>query len=345
MERRIIDQNDIEKAFLWLNNYWDRPSKPLYYRPKTVEEALSLLEDYKGEAKIIAGGIDLIGLLKNKIISPKVLISLKNIENLRYIREDEDGINIGSLSLIDDISSSPLIKEKIPMLSELCRLIGSPQIRNMATIGGNLCQEVRCWYYRRPKVTGISFNCKRKGGSICYALDGENQYHAIFGEYGCVAVCPSDIATCLMALDGDIQTISPRGERIIPIGKFYKAFGNILEPDEVIINIHISKKVLDAKHNYIKFRERNAIDFSVVSVYTVIHYSDNVIKDAKIALGGVSQIPHRITHTEKLLLGKIITEKLLNEVAEASVRDAVPLKKNRYKVSLVKALVKRSLIK
>lgn len=345
MERNSIDHKEIEKAFSWLNKYWSKPVKPLYYSPETIEEALSLLESFKGEAKIIAGGIDLIGLMKNKVISPSVLVSIKKIRSLSYIRENGSGIDIGPLSLIDDISKSALIKNRIPMFSELCKSIGSPQIRNMATIGGNICQDVRCWYYRRPKITGISFDCLRKKGSRCYAIDGENQYHSIFGEGECVAVCPSDIATGLTALDGEIHTISPRGERKIQVSKFYKALGKEIEPDEIIINIRIPNPDSTTKHKYLKFRERKAIDFSMVSVYSAITFSDSdKIKKARIAIGGVSPIPYRPLDAERMLEGEKITEGLVEEVSEASVKGATPLKRNEYKVSLVKALVKRSLL-
>lgn len=345
MERISMDHKEIEKAFSWLNKYWNKPLKPVYYSPQTIKEALSLLENFKGEAKIIAGGIDIIGLMKNKVISPKVLVNIKKIDSLRYIRENEDGIDIGPLCLIDEISKSPIIKNKIPMFSELCRLIGSPQIRNMATIGGNICQEVRCWYYRRSKATGIAFNCLRKNGTKCFAVDGENEYHAIFGEGGCVAICPSDIATGLTALDGEIHTITPRGERKIPASQFYTAFGNRLEPDEIIINIHIPNLYSHTKHKYLKFRERKAIDFSVVSVYSAItFYDSDKIWDARIAIGGVSPMPYRPLNAEMMLKGKTITDDLLEEVAKACIREAIPLKKNAYKVPLVKALIKRSLL-
>jgi len=230
------------------------------------------------------------------------------------------------------------------MLSELSRSIASPQIRNMATIAGNLCQDVRCWYYRRSKSTGISFNCLRKKGNKCFAINGENEYHAIFGEGGCVAVCPSDFATGLTALDGDIQTITPRGERKIPISQFYTVFGHILEPDEIITNIHIPKTDPSAKHRYIKFRQRRAIDFSIVNVYTIISIYEDVIKRARIVIGGVAPIPYRAIYAEKILEGEKLTKNLLEEVADTSVKEAIPLKKNSYKVSIVLALVKRSLI-
>lgn len=345
MERSTIDQKEIEKAISWLNKYWNKPVKPIYYSPQTLDETLSLLEALKGEARIIAGGIDIIGLLKNKIITPRALINIKKIDSFRGIRERDNAIDIGPLTLINDITKSQLIKNKLPMLSELCGSIGSPQIRNMATIGGNLCQDVRCWYYRRPKITGLSFDCLRKNGTKCYAIDGENQYHSIFGEGGCVAVCPSDVATGLAALDGEIHTISPRGERRVWASQFYTALGNKLEPDEMIINIRIPIPDSHTKHKYLKFRERRAIDFSIVSIFSAITFYDSgKVQKARIAIGGVSPIPYRPTHAERMLEGEYIKNDIVEEVAEACVKEAIPLRKNHYKVSLVKALVKRSLL-
>ncbi|GAG86858.1 unnamed protein product, partial [marine sediment metagenome] len=208
---------EIKKALLWLSKYWGKPAYPEYYHAKTVDEAVSLLNEYGEGAKIIAGGIDLVGLMKNKVLSPRVLINIKAIPHLKHITENADGAAIGALTLINDIERFNLIKEKWPILFEAAHSIASPQVRNMATIGGNLCQEVRCWYYRRSPVTGISFDCRRKReNGICYAANGENQYHAIIGGTECFAVCPSDMATVLLALDARINTVNTSGGRSIP---------------------------------------------------------------------------------------------------------------------------------
>jgi xanthine dehydrogenase YagS FAD-binding subunit len=342
---RLTDHKEIEEALSWLNRYWNKPAQPAYYNAKTVEEAVSLLEGYHGKGKIIAGGIDLLGLMKNEVLSPAVLVNIKNIPSMNAIKENSEGLEIGALTRIHDMERSPILREKYPLLSEVAQSVGSPQIRNMATIGGNLCQEVRCWYFRRSPKTGISFTCRRKNeGRPCYAVNGENENHAILGEGECYAVCPSDMATGLFALNAKINTMSTAGERKIPIGCFYTSLGHILQPDEIITSVSIPKANPDTKQRFLKFRPRKAIDFSTVSVSSVVTIVNKVIKDAKIVVGGVSPMPHEAVAAEEFLIGESIMESVAEKAAAEAVRDATPLSKNGFKVPLVKALVKRSIL-
>ncbi|HUL29163.1 MAG TPA: xanthine dehydrogenase family protein subunit M [Thermodesulfobacteriota bacterium] len=339
------DHKEIEEALSWLNRYWNKPLQPVYYDAKTLEEAVSLLGAYHGEAKIIAGGTDLLGLMKNEVLLPAVLVNIKNIPSMEGIKENSEGLEIGALARINEIERSAILKETYPLLHEAAHSIGSPQIRNMATLGGNLCQQVRCWYYRRSPRTGISFICRRKKeSSPCYAINGENEYHAIFGESGCVAVSPSDMATGLFALDARINTISSKGERAIPIRNFYTPFGQTLDPDEIITSVSVAKTQPHTKQRFIKFRPRKAIDFSTVSVSAVITSANDVIQDARIVVGGVSPLPYEAAAAERVLIGESMKERVAEEAAEAAVRDAMPLSKNGFKVPLVKALIKRSIL-
>ncbi len=345
MTSRLIDAEEIEETLLWLSKYWDRPTHPEYYDARTINEAVCLLDEYREEAKIIAGGIDLIGLMKNKVLTPGALINIKNMPRMKYVAENADGIAIGSLTVINDIERSALLKSKYPILFEAARSIASPQIRNMATIAGDLCQDVRCWYYRRSPITGISFDCRRKKeNGICYAVNGENQYHAIIGGTKCFAVCPSDMATVLLALDAKISTVDASGGRVIPIDKFYTAFGNVLEPNEIITAIQVPKVKSGVKQRFLKFRLRKAIDFAIASVAVVITMDNNIVSDARIVLGGVSPEPYRSVKSEEVLTGEPITESVAQKAAEASVSDAIPLSKNGYKVPIIKTLVKRALL-
>lgn len=345
MPYSLTDHKEIEEALSWLNRYWNKPAQPAYYDAKTVEEAVSLLGGYHGEAKIIAGGIDLLGLMKNEVLSPAVLVNIKKIPSLNAIKENSERLEIGALTRIHDIERSPILRESYPLLYEVAQSIGSPQIRNMATIGGNLCQEVRCWYYRRSPKTGISFICRRKKeGNPCYAMNGENENHAILGEGECFAVCPSDMATGLFALDAKISTMSTKGKREISIGCFYTPLGHILESDEIITSVSVPKIKPDTKQRFLKFRPRKAIDFSTVSVSSVITFVNKVIQDAKIAVGGVSPMPYEAVAAEEILIGESITASVAEKAAGAAVRDAMPLSKNGFKVPLVKALVKRSIL-
>jgi xanthine dehydrogenase YagS FAD-binding subunit len=341
----LTDAREIEEAFSWLNKYWNKSIQPIFYDAKSIEGAFSLLDDYRGEAKIIAGGIDLLGLMKNKIISPKILVNIKNIPHLDYISETSDILEIGALTLIRDIGRSSLISSQYPLLSQAAQSVGSPQIRNMATMGGNLCQEVRCWYYRRSPITGISYNCRRKReGGVCYAIDGENENHAIIGEGECFAVCPSDMATALLSLDAKIKTVNPNGGRVIPIARFYTNLGNILESNEIITGIQIPKIKRHLGQRYIKFRTRKAIDFSIVSVAVVMTIDSKFASTVKIALGGVSSIPYEAAKAEEVLKGELLTDAVVEKAAEASINDSMPLNKNGYKVPIVKALVRRALL-
>ena len=345
MSLHLNDAREIEEAFLWLNKYWNKPTEPILYDATSMEEALSLLDEYKAEAKIMAGGVDLIGLMKNKVISPMALVNIKAIPLLNHISESSDGLEIGALTLIRDIERSALIRGGFPLLAETAQSIGSPQIRNMATMGGNLCQEVRCWYYRRSPLTGISYDCRRKKeDGVCYAVNGENENHAIFGEGECFAVNPSDMATALLSLGAKIRVVSPEGGRTIPIEEFYSNLGNVLESNEIITGIQVPKGKGDTRQRYLKFRIRKAIDFPMVSVAVAVTLDGNVVSHIKIALGGVSSIPYQAVKAEKFLKGESLTETAAEEAAEASVSDALPLSKNGHKVPIAKTLVKRALL-
>ena len=345
MPQSVSDLREINEALKWLNKYWNKPVEPTYSSPQTLEEAVSILESYGKDAKIIAGGIDLLGLMKIKVLSPGVLVNIKGISGLDAICERGGRLEIGALAVIHDIASSPLVRESYPLLFDIARSIASPQIRNMGTIGGNLCQEVRCWYYRRAPETGITYQCRRKeGGRTCYAVNGENENHAIFGEAECFAAAPSDMASGLTALDAEIRTTSGRGERVIPVRGLYTSLGNILETDEIITGISIPKMKLKTRQRFLKFRPREAIDFSTVSVSSVVALDGDTMRDVKIVLGGVSPVPHEALKAEEMLRGQILTENLAEKAAAAAVADAMPLRKNGYKVPIVKTLVKRSLL-
>jgi xanthine dehydrogenase YagS FAD-binding subunit len=345
LPQSVTDTREINEALKWLNQYWNKPVEPIYYSPQTLEEAISILESYGKDAKIIAGGIDLLGLMKVKVLSPGVLVNIKSIPGLDTIRENGERLEIGALAAIDEIASSLLIRENYPLLFDITRSIASPQIRNMGTIGGNLCQEVRCWYYRRSPETGVSYQCRRKeGGRICYAVNGENENHAIFGESECVAVASSDMASGLYALDAEIRTASGRGQGVIPIHSFYTSLGNTLREDEIITGISIPKTKSKTRQRFLKFRPREAIDFSTVSVSSVVALEGDTIRDVKIVLGGVSPVPYEALKAEEMLRGKPLTENLAEKAAAAAVADAMPLRKNGYKVPIVKTLVKRSLL-
>jgi xanthine dehydrogenase YagS FAD-binding subunit len=315
-----------------------------HFDAKTISDAVSLLREHIGEARIIAGGVDLVSLMKSQVITPKVLVNIKPIPDLAYIREDAGGLKIGVLTPINNIKTAAIIKDKYPMLAEAAQSIVSLQIRNMATIGGNLCQEVRCWYYRMPPVTGRTFFCRRKGGKRCFALAGENQYHSIFGSNQCCAVCPSDMAPALVALDARVKVASSLGEKTVPLEEFYTPLETVLKPDEILTEIQVPNPGYATKQRYTKFSPRKAIDFAISSVAAAITIDGGVVTSARIVLGGVAPTPYRSLRAEDTLKGEVITKTIADASAKISVSEAVPLNKNRYKVSITEALVKRAIV-
>jgi xanthine dehydrogenase YagS FAD-binding subunit len=344
MTYELMNAHENERALAWLSKYWERPSQVDYFKARSVEEAIALAEEYGGEGRIIAGGTDLLGLIKNKVSSPRALIDIKNLPGLKGITQNYNGIFIGSMALINDIKRSAIITAKYPMLQTTASSIGSPQIRNMATLGGNLLQDVRCWYYRRSPATGNSFNCRRKTGTgQCYAAGGENQYHAVMGGCECFGVCPSDMAASLSALDARVITINAKGGRALAINDLYAPFGNILERGEIISGIQIPEISPQAKQRFLKFRVRNAIDFSIVSVSAIITEEADVVKDVRLVLGGVTYKPYRAVRAEEILKGKTLTEELVTEASKAAISEMTPLSKNYYKIPILEALVKRAI--
>lgn len=314
-----------------------------HFNAKTIDEAISLLSKYKEKARIIAGGVDLVSLMKNKVVTPEVLINIKTIPALAYIREDAEGVQIGTLTTIKQIEASEIIRDKYPMLTEAAHSVAAPQVRNMATIGGNLCQDVTCWYYRRSPATGISFFCRRKGGRICYAAAGQNAYHSIIGGKKCCAVSPSDMAPALVALDAKVKVSGASGERVIPLKELRTELGNVLEPNEIITEILIPTPRPGTKQRYLKFRLRKAIDFAISSVAATIVIESGVVSDARIVLGGVAPIPYRAKGAEEVLRGKTMTESLVETSVKAALKEAKPLKMNAYKVPITEALVRRAI--
>lgn len=313
---------------------------------KTVKEACELLKEYHRRAKVIAGGTDLLGVLKDRIHPhyPELIINLKTISGLNYIREGSSGLEIGALTTLSQIANSPLVKERYKVLAEATHSVATVQIRNMATIGGNLCQEVRCWYYRYPHTIGGRLLCLRKGSGPCLALSGDNRYHAIFGGKGCYAVCPSDIAVALTALNASVRIEGSKTYRVVPVKEFFSVLGNVLQPDELMTEIQIPKSSSETSQIFLKFTLRKPIDFAIVSVATVFWLEDNICKDASVVLGAVAPFPWKVEKAEEILKGRTINITVAEEASEAAVVGAKPLSKNTYKIEIVKALIKRAIL-
>jgi xanthine dehydrogenase YagS FAD-binding subunit len=313
---------------------------------KTVSGAIKLLVEHGDKAQLLAGGTDLLGLLKSnaQAVYPELLINVKSIPGLDDIKMNDEGLRIGALAKLSDIVDSPMVKKNYPILAEAALSVAMPQIRYMGTIGGNLAQETRCWYYRYPHEIGGRIMCRRKGGHACLAVTWDNRYHALFGGKHCFAVCPSDTAVALAALDAQIRITGPDGERLLDVSDFYNPLGNALESGEIITEIQIPRPSADNRQAFIKHRVRESIDFAIVSVGLVSVIRDGICSFARIVLGAVAPGPHRATQAEKLLSGKTLNDETAEAAAEASVAGAVPLSKNAYKLEIARTLVKRGLL-
>ena len=317
-----------------------------HFSAKTVDEAVKLLKDYKGRAKLIAGGTDLLGTLKDRIAKeyPEAIINIKTISSLDYIKENAEGLKIGALVKLSNLAQSPTVKETYKVLAEAAYAVGTPQIRNMGTIGGNLCQDVRCWYYRYPNQIGGRILCPRKGSGHCLAIAGDNRYHAIMEGNKCFAVCPSDTAIALTVLDAKIKILGPKGYRTISVRGFFKTLGNTLKPYEMVTEIQVPRPSEKARQTFLKFTLRKPVDFAIVSVASVITVEGEVCKDAKIGLGAIAPTPIRATKAEQAIKGKAIDAITAAETAEVAVMGAKPLSMNAYKVEITKTLVKRAIL-
>ncbi|MDO9534629.1 MAG: xanthine dehydrogenase family protein subunit M [Bacillota bacterium] len=310
----------------------------------SVEEAVQLLAKYEGKAKLNAGGTDLLGVLKDRVLPdyPEAIINIKTIPGLNTIEECEEGISIGALTTLVDIITSPLIEKYCPLLKEAAVTVAFPQIRNIATIGGNLCQDTRCWYYRYPDKIGGMIDCFRKGGKRCPAVSGENQYHALMGAKQCFAVCPSDTAIALTALGATFTAVGAESIRTLPVNEFYTPLGNVLTPGEMITAIYIPKPSPVAGQKFLKFTLRKPIDFAIVSVASIITLDQGICTGARIVLGAVAHTPVRVLKAEEFLKGKELSEEIVAEAAEFALAKAKPLSKNAYKLEIAKTLVKRA---
>lgn len=306
----------------------------------TVAEAASALGKYE-DAKVIAGGTDLIGALKDNILPtyPEAIVNLKTIPGLDYIKEEGGILKIGALTSIDAIANNTTVKSKYSSLAEAAYKVASPTIRRMGTIGGNLCQDIRCWYYRVPNNR---FYCFYKGGLVCPAAPAEadNRYNAILGATDCYAVCPSDTAIALGALDATIVT----NKSSIPILDFFTVLGNVLDADEIVTEVQVPEPESGTKQAFLRFALRQSIDFAIASVATAITVEAGTVADARIVLGAVAPVPYRATAAEDAIKGKAITESVAEAAGTAAVEDAGPLSKNAYIVQIAKTLVKRAIL-
>lgn len=315
---------------------------------KSVRQAVGLLYKFRQQGKraaAVSGGSELLQLMKDRVATPQYLINLKTIAGLNYIKQERRGFRIGALATLSEIEEHKGVQERLLFLSGAAGEAASPQIRNAGTIGGNLCQRPFCWYFR-----SASFDCLRKGGETCFALIGDNRYHAIFGGGPSYIVHPSDLAPPLIALDARIKIAGPAGEKTVPLEKFFilpkvdAKRENILAPDEVVTEIQIPHPQPGSKGFYHKVRERLAWDHAIVSVATVVRSKGGVCRDSRVVLGGVAPIPWRVPKAEQFLRGKKVDEGAARRAAEIALEGATPMQHNVYKIGMAKSLIQRALL-
>jgi xanthine dehydrogenase YagS FAD-binding subunit len=310
-------------------------------QPRSLDQVTALLSQAKTGYPLMAGGTDLLDEIKNKIIAPEVVIDLQSIPDLSTIKMDKNHVAIGAMTKVADLAENPIIRENFPGLVEAALSLASPQLRNVGTVGGNLCQRPRCWYYRDPDTI-----CRKKGGSRCYALRGRNRYHAIFGGGICYIVHPSDLAPALISLDAEITVNGPTGKKdILKLEDFFALpqnnirKENILETHQVLSEIRIPLPKNGVKSTYHKIKERGTWDFAVVSAAVSGILSGGVFKDIKIVCGGLAPIPWRLKKAEDTIRGKTLSEEVIKQGAKQALTDAKPLEENAYKTDLVEAVL------
>jgi len=327
------------KAFEWTN-------------PATIDEAVKLLNDESAididEApRPIAGGQDLLTTMKDYTSQPSRLVNLKGIRGLNKLSLDAKGLSIGALITLTELEEHQPTRKNMPGLVEAARSIATPQIRNLGTVAGNLCQRPRCWYFRLEEVI-----CLKKGGDTCYSFTGENKYNAILGGGPSYIVHPSDLAPMLLALGAQLNVTGSQGKRVIPLDKFFTLPSqgnlrreNVLKNDEIITEIYVPASPLAAHSTYLKFKERESLDFAMSAVAVALQMNGKTVKDVRIVLGGVAPIPWRVPDAEKFVIGKELTNDVLQEAGKIALARAEPLPNNGYKVPLTQTLVRRALAK
>lgn len=314
-----------------------------YVEARSIAEAVAMLSAQPGDSRVIAGGSDLLSEIKEGVVTPRQLVGLSGIPELSGVTESTDRLTIGAMTTISEIAGHPTIRVSYTALAEAAAGLATPQIRNVGTLGGNLNQRPRCWYYRHPLT-----RCLKKGGNLCYALAGNSKYLCVTGGERCYIVHPSDTAVALTALDARIEIAGPTGLRSVPIEQFFIDPGqdvtreNILGPGELMTRVHLPNPVADQHSLYLKAREREAGDFALVSVAAVIALDDTIIGHAAVVLGGVAPVPYRARQVEDYLRGKAIKDLDPSFAGSLALPDARPMADNGYKVVLAGNLVKRA---
>jgi len=314
--------------------------------PKTTDELAALLAETTETAALIAGGTDLIDELKSGVATAGLVVDLRGVAGLAGIAKEKDGgLRIGAMTRIVDLAGDATVAGDYPSLKEAALSLATPQLRNVGTVGGNLCQRPRCWYYRDPEVV-----CRKKGGFNCYAYQGRNKYHGLFGGTNCFIVFPSDLAPALISLGARATVGSAKGDKTIPLEEFYAlpevdvTRETVLAKGQFLKSVWIPAPKAGQKAVYIKLKERGTWDFALVSAAVAGVVKDGALAEISIVMGGVAPVPWRLKKAEDVLRGKPATEALVREAADAALKDATPMRENGYKADLVFAALKQAVM-
>ncbi len=313
-------------------------------RAQSVSNACELLASGDGHTRLIAGGTDLLGEIKEGVVQPETLVGIDGVPELHEYDLTRQDLTLGALTPLVRIERDHEIARRYPALAQAAASIATPQIRNVGTLGGNLCQRPRCWYYRSPL-----FHCRKKGGDACFAADAGNKYHAILGGGGCHIVHPSDMAVALISLRAEVKLAGPAGGRTMPLERFFAGpdqdikAENVLEAGELVTKVVVPAPSAAHRSVYLKAKERQAYDFALASVALVLDVSDGIVRDARLTLGGVAPVPFRSVAVEEALSGVRVAVVDLTAMGNLAVCDASPLKDNGFKVALAASLVRRAL--
>ncbi|HKF46243.1 MAG TPA: FAD binding domain-containing protein [Terracidiphilus sp.] len=309
----------------------------------TVDAALSQLKD---GAVVKAGGVDLLERMKNGTIQPSKLVNIRNISALRGIHETDDGLTVGALTTLAEISEHAAVRKQYQILSDACGNAATPHIRNMATLGGNLLQPVQCWYYRSSE-----FQCIRKGKEFCFAFEGLNQYHAIMDYGTCPSVAPSSAAVALLALNANIELTSAKyGKRTVAVKDFYvqpdanPTKFTVIAPDELLTAVIIPKPAAGTRSAYQKYGEKESFDWAITDAGVVLEMDGNTCRRAVITMGAASPVVRRSAEAEAMLAGKTITEETARAAGKAAMANVQPLSMNGYKVEMFPVAIYRTIL-
>jgi len=315
------------------------------FRPVSVDDALGLMARHGEGAWALAGGLDTFDWLKDRVKRPEAVIDLGAISEMRGISADGGGLTVGAMTTLTEVTTSPMVMSDFSVLSEAASHVATPQIRNQGTLGGNIAQDTRCWYYRG------GWPCYRAGGNICYAAAPRamNREHCIIGASRCVAVNPSDTAPALIALDAEMVIRSERAERVVAAEDFFMSPAvditrmTVLEPNELLTEIRIPATWAGARFYFEKVRDRQSWDFSLVTVASAMRMDGTTVQDARIVVNGVAPHPVRVTEAERIVIGSEAGEAVGEAAGEAGIRRAKPLRHNDFKLPLMRNLIRRAI--